>query len=497
MTTLHTGPRPKVAVIGAGPGGLAAARWLLAAGFAPVIFEAADALGGQWNRDNRRSATWKGMRTNTSRVMSAFSDLDHAPGTPVYPRQEDMLAYLGRYAETFGVARRIRTGCPVAALAPTQGGWMIRSGKRGQTTDEVFPRVVVATGRHATALFPEIEGLAGFTGRLCATHTARYRGAKDYAGASVVVAGCSISALEVASDLALGGACDITVAYRRQRYVVPKLVAGVPTDHLMFTRAAALAAEVLPPEALAEGLKAQVLKLGGNPAQFGAPAPDPDIFAAGISQSQAFLPCVAEGRIVPKPWITRIEGRIVHFADGSSRAADAILFGTGFRLSMPWLAPEIAAAVQLDAHGMTLAADTFHPELPGLAFLGLYDLVGPYLPVLELQARWIAQAFAGAATADAPLARTATLPMHAQALRFARLAGVEPDLSRRPELSRALLFGPLSPASFRLDGPDALPDAPQRVAEAAAAFGHIATPGMTAEERGLFELIFAKPEEAA
>ncbi len=497
MTMLHTGPRPKVAVIGAGPGGLAAARWLVAAGFAPVIFEAADALGGQWNRDNRRSATWKGMRTNTSRVMTAFSDLDHAPGTPVYPRQEDVLAYLGRYAETFGLARRIRAGCPVAALAPADGGWTIRSGKRGQTAEEVFSRVVVATGRHATAQFPEIEGLAGFTGRLCATHTARYRGAKDYAGASVVVAGCSISALEVASDLALGGAGEVAVAYRRQRYVVPKLVAGVPADHLLFTRAAARAAETLPPVAHAEALKAQVLRIGGSPEQFGAPAPDPDILAAGISQSQAFLPCVAEGRIVPKPWIVRIEGRIVHFADGSSRTADAILFGTGFRLSLPWLAPEIARTAGLDAQGMTLAADTFHPELPGLAFLGLYDLVGPYLPVLELQARWIAQVFAGTATADVPLARTATLPMHAQALRFARLAGAEPDLSRRPELLRALLFGPLSPASFRLDGPDALPDAPARVAEAAAAFGHIAHPEMTEEERDLFVRIGAEPEEAA
>jgi hypothetical protein len=28
----------------------------------------------------------------------------------------------------------------------------------------------------------------------------------------------------------------------------------------------------------------------------------------------------------------------------------------------------------------------FHPDLKGLAFLGLFDLVGPFFPVLELQA---------------------------------------------------------------------------------------------------------------
>jgi dimethylaniline monooxygenase (N-oxide forming) len=44
---------------------------------------------------------------------------------------------------------------------------------------------------------------------------------------------------------------------------------------------------------------------------------------------------------------------------------------------------------------MNLHDYTFHPELPGLAFAGLYDQVGPLLPVLELQARWVAYTFAG------------------------------------------------------------------------------------------------------
>ena len=49
---------------------------------------------------------------------------------------------------------------------------------------------------------------------------------------------------------------------------------------------------------------------------------------------------------------------------------------------------------------------------------------------------------------------------------LAREAGVEPDPGRWPRLARALLFGPQSPASFRLDGPDALPDAARRVRKA-------------------------------
>ena len=52
---------------------------------------------------------------------------------------------------------------------------------------------------------------------------------------------------------------------------------------------------------------------------------------------------------------------------------------------------------------------------------------------------------------------------HAMSLLLAREAGVEPDLSRWPELARALLFGPLSAVSFRLSGPDSLPEAAERI----------------------------------
>lgn len=74
---------------------------------------------------------------------------------------------------------------------------------------------------------------------------------------------------------------------------------------------------------------------------------------------------------------------------------------------------------------------------------------------------------------------------------FARRAGVEPALDRWPQLERALLFGPLSPVSFRLQGPDRLEDAPARVAEAAALFGAIRSPDFTPEELQLRAMIMA------
>lgn len=499
----HDVPPRAVAVIGAGPAGLVVARWLSARGFEPVLLEAADRLGGQWNAASPLSGTWPGMCTNTSRIMTSFSDLDHVEGTPVYPGREDVRVYLERYAELFGLTARIRFRTRVEEVGKAEGGgWLVRSSHDGEVRTERYARVVVATGRYVASSIPPVPGLDGFAGVLGVVHSSEYDGGLAYRGKDVLVAGCSISALEIASDIALSGARSVTACCRRQRYIVPKLLAGVPADHVVFTRAAALADERLPPDALAAGLKATVMRFAGSPEQYGATAPDENVFVAGLSQSQSFLPLVAEGRIAVRPWIDGIDGRMVRFVDGSTRDFDAILFGTGYRHSLPFLAPDIVDSLGLDDTHIDLCDHTFHPGLDGLAFVGFYDVIGPAYPVIELQARWIAYSWAGILPAPSPQELVAGLAlcqarrggpqsiiMHDLAILFARRAGVEPDLERHPDLERALLFGPLSPISFRLEGPDSLADAPVRTAAVAAAFGAIRTPEMTAEERGLRDLV--------
>jgi hypothetical protein len=81
--------------------------------------------------------------------------------------------------------------------------------------------------------------------------------------------------------------------------------------------------------------------------------------------------------------------------------------------------------------------------------------------------------------------------MNLAALTFARAAGVEPQLGDWPNLRRALLFGPLAPSSFRLEGPDALPDAPERFARDAAAFGAITSNELTDREQNYWALVRA------
>ena len=471
----------RTAIIGGGPSGLVAARYLKALGAEPVLFEQSGRIGGQWAAGAAHSGVWAGMRTNTSRVLSRFSDLTHAPGVSVFPSAAQMEIYLQRYAEQFDLSPHIGLKTAVKSLArDPAGGWRLEGGSPDGDWSETFERVVIASGRYNKPKRPEVAGLQSFPGHV--GHTFDYEWDREAYRGTVLVVGSSISALEIAGDLAMTGAGRVVSSARRQRYVLQKLIAGKPTDHLAFNRFAVLA-RALPLEAQGAALKAFVVGGCGSPEQFGALAPADDVFEAGFTQAQHYLPLVAEGRIIPRPDIARIEGRVVHFKDGSHEEPDAILFGTGYDLNLPFLSPELAAILDMDADHLDLFAHTFHPDLPGLAFLGQFAQVGPYLPVLELQARWVAYSWAGLVptpTAEAMNTGLAAYragrggpqeaPMHAVAGLFAHLAGVEPEPDQWPALKRALLFGPLSPASYRLAGPDAAPEASAWLEEDAAAF---------------------------
>ena len=173
-----------VAVIGAGPGGLVAARWLLAQGFEPTIFEQAPTLGGQWSGLAGLSGVWPTMHTNTSRILTAFSDLEHETEL-VHPSGRDILDYLHRYAEAFGLLSRIRFGAHVDLLSRCDDGWAVQ--QSGST--ERFDRAVVATGRFQYPTIPTVPGLDTFTGPSGVTSTYQYRNPGPYVDKRVLVAG--------------------------------------------------------------------------------------------------------------------------------------------------------------------------------------------------------------------------------------------------------------------------------------------------------------------
>jgi dimethylaniline monooxygenase (N-oxide forming) len=127
------------------------------------------------------------------------------------------------------------------------GAWKITFRSNGsEPRTESFRYVVVASGRFNKPFIPQLPGLESFSGSGQVIHGIHYKDPASFRGKRVLVAGCANSALEIASDLAMLGAARVISTFRRHRYIVQKLVAGIPSDALAFTRFAALTGELRP-----------------------------------------------------------------------------------------------------------------------------------------------------------------------------------------------------------------------------------------------------------
>jgi dimethylaniline monooxygenase (N-oxide forming) len=436
-----------VAVIGAGPGGLVAAKEAIEAGYAVSVFEASDDLGGQWNTTAAHSGIWPGMRTNTSRAMTAFSDYPPPPTHELHPFAEQIHGYLRSYADAFGVTGRIRFDTRVDDVRPA---WLVDG--------EPFDAVIVATGRFRRPVLP--ADLSGFTGEVL--HAFDYPGADHFRGRRVLVYGNGVSGHEIASDLAT--VTDVVSAYRKPRYILRKNVDGVSSDWQWYTHVGALRRAAMPPADYGALLRERVLRVAGSPADFGAREPSPDFLIAGHSLCQDYLEQVRAGAIVCRPAIVEARGDRVTFADGSHERIDAIVCATGYRLDIPFLSPDLSSVLGPD---LRLHLRTMHPDLPFFGVVGEFNLQGPYFPLLELQARWIVNTWTGVGPGlDGPAARagiasppTVVDSHNVLAVALAEAAGVAPAIRSRPDLAEPLLLGPMLPPRYRLDGPGARPDA--------------------------------------
>ena len=179
----------RVAVVGAGFGGLGMALRLVAEGVGDfVVLERAEAVGGVW-RDN----VYPGAACD---VHSHLYELAAAPN-PRWSRrfsaQPEIRAYLERVADAGGLRRHLRLGHDVegAAWDPGARRWRIATDRGGYTADVL----VAATGGLSEPLVPDLPGLDAFAGPV--VHTARWPDGLDLAGRRVAVVGTGASAVQV------------------------------------------------------------------------------------------------------------------------------------------------------------------------------------------------------------------------------------------------------------------------------------------------------------
>jgi cation diffusion facilitator CzcD-associated flavoprotein CzcO len=214
--TRHRRP-PKVAIIGAGFGGLGTAVALRRAGIDDlVIVEADDGVGGTWRRN-----TYPGAACDIQSHLYSFSFAPNKSWSRTYARQPEILAYLESVTDDFDLRRHLMLGTRVRTVRWNQDiwQWALRMDCAGHTAELSADVVVCAVGLFGSLKLPDIAGLAEFTGAVM--HTAQWDHNIDLAGQRVAVIGTGASGVQVVPELATA-AEHLAVFQRTPPWMVPK-----------------------------------------------------------------------------------------------------------------------------------------------------------------------------------------------------------------------------------------------------------------------------------
>jgi cation diffusion facilitator CzcD-associated flavoprotein CzcO len=205
---------PRVVIIGAGFGGLAAAVALRRKGIDDLlIIEGADGVGGTW-----RQNIYPGAACDIQSHLYSFSFAPNRAWTRTYAHQPEILAYLEKVADDFDLRHHLMLGTRVCRLRwdPEAMRWRVELDNGDTVVADV---VVSAVGLFGSARYPDIYGLADFSGDLM--HTARWDAAVDLTGKRVAVIGTGASGVQVVPEIA-DVAEKLTVFQRTPPWMVAK-----------------------------------------------------------------------------------------------------------------------------------------------------------------------------------------------------------------------------------------------------------------------------------
>ena len=267
----------RLAVVGAGPSGLAALRALGAAGIDAVAFERRPLIGGVWSLDHEQpTAAYRSLHLITSKARTEFGELPMPDGTPDYPSRDEVARYLEDYARRFDLLDRIRLGNGVReARRLPGGGWEVTP---DEGEPERFDGLVAANGHNEDARWPEPPYPGEFDGRQL--HALDYREPEEFRDQSVLVVGMGNSAMDIATDVS-HFASRTLLSVRHGSWVIPKRLLGQPADQVIRPWAA-----VHVPWRLRQPLAQRLMRLTvGPPDRYGLPGAGARAVRATIRRS--------------------------------------------------------------------------------------------------------------------------------------------------------------------------------------------------------------------
>lgn len=305
------------------------------------------------------------MRLNTSRLTSRLAGEPYPAGAGLFPSRDVFVAYLDRFAEF--AALDLRLGTRVERLERGPAGWVLST----SGGDVLADQVIVATGYANEPVRPDCLGAERFAGRV--QHSAEYRNARPMRGRDVLVAGAGSSGMEIAYDLAEGGAARVWLAMRSAPNIVLRSVGRLPGD-LVGVALIRVPARVA--DRLDRGMRRLVL---GDLRPYGPPPPREGTFARlerrGVGPAvidRDVLSAIKDGRIRIVAAIESLDATGAELSDDTRIEPDAIVAATGYRCA---LEPLVGHLGVLDERGVPLQPDGAEAAA-GLRFIGFVPVPG-------------------------------------------------------------------------------------------------------------------------
>ncbi len=361
-------------VIGAGPGGLAAAAELRRAGVDAVVLDKADRVGASW------AGHYDRLHLHTSRGLSGLPGYRIPRRYGRWVARDDVLRYLAEYARRH--ALDVRLGVTADAVERTEDGWRVVTDRGTVTTDTV----VVATGYNHTPRLPELPGLDDYIGTV--VHSSAYRNPAALGAREVLVIGPGNSGAEIAADLADAGV-RVSLAMRTPPNVVLRAVAGIPSQALILSMSPL-------PVKVQDVLAGLLQKVAvGDLSRYDIPKAPRGIATQQLRDDVTptidvgLLKALKSGGVTVVAPVERFTADAVVLADGTELHPDAVVLATGFQRGLEELVGDLGV---LGPHGRPLVnADQQLAAHPGLFFLGYSNPLTGNLRQLGIDATRIAR----------------------------------------------------------------------------------------------------------
>ncbi|MEV4171740.1 NAD(P)/FAD-dependent oxidoreductase [Nonomuraea sp. NPDC049709] len=335
---------PGIVIVGSGFAGICMAIKLKQAGYHDfVILEKAAELGGTW-RDN----TYPGCACDVPSHMYSYSFELNPDWSRMFSPQEEIQDYLRACAAKYGVTPHIRYGKRVVSLEYDDAArdWTVTT----EDGDTLRPKAVVsAIGALHIPKFPDIPGQETFTGP--AFHSAEWDHSVDLTGKRVAVVGTGASAVQFVPRLA-PAARHLTVFQRTPPWIHPKPDFGFSPGARRFLHLPGAARTLrggiywaLESRALGFAVDPRLMRVHEQLAlrHLRAQVPDPGLRRAltpdyligckRILVSSDYYPALTRDNVtLVTDGITEIRQRSLVDAAGVEHEADAIVYGTGFKV---------------------------------------------------------------------------------------------------------------------------------------------------------------------